>query len=241
MIRYDQYRIFGQMVTRHSIEPQDRETRILDAAAALVLHYGLDKTTVDDIAREAGVSKGAVYLHFKSKDDLMEALILRETWAYIDEMVAEVNADSMGGTLVNMLKHALTSLAKRPLMRALYNRDMRVLGDYIRRRAPDFQAQRFLINKDFTAAMQKAGLVRADVDAKQISYLFSVVGQGYLTMTPDILGAPLEPFDESLALMVDMLSLYLTPPNLADSDAGKHLLNTAIEQVRAMASRPKKE
>jgi len=38
-----------------------------------------------------------------------------------------------------------------------------------------------------------------------------------------------------------MLSLYLTPPNLADSDAGKHLLNTAIEQVRAMASRPKKE
>ncbi len=243
VIRYDQYRIFGQLVTRRSIEPQstDRANRILDAAAALVLHYGLDKTTVDDIAREAGISKGAIYLHFKSKDDLMEALILRETWAYMDAFMIDMNSDPMGGTLVNMFKHALTGLARRPLMRALYNRDMRVFGDYIRRRTPDYQARRFLLNREYIAAMQQAGLVRTDIDAEQMSYLFSVIGQGYLTLTPEILGAPLQPFDTSLALVVDMLSLYLTPPGLTDSDAGKRILNVMIEQVRAMMRNPDKE
>ena len=60
----------------------EREERILDAAAELFIHFGYDKTTVSDIASEAGISKAAIYLHFKSKDDLLEALILRETEAY---------------------------------------------------------------------------------------------------------------------------------------------------------------
>ena len=58
----------------------DREQRILDAAADLIAHFGYDKTTVDDIARRAGVSKGAIYLHFKSKDDLFEGLLTSNTF-----------------------------------------------------------------------------------------------------------------------------------------------------------------
>ena len=58
---------------------QERADRILDAASKLIVHYGYDKTTVSDIAREAGVSKGAIYLHWASKDDLFEALIFRES------------------------------------------------------------------------------------------------------------------------------------------------------------------
>ena len=53
----------------------ERETRILQAAAQLFAHYGFDKTTVSDIAREAGVSKGAIYLHFASKEELLERFL----------------------------------------------------------------------------------------------------------------------------------------------------------------------
>ena len=56
----------------------EREERILTAAAELFVHYGYDKTTVDDIARAAGVSKGTIYLHFAGKDDLLEGLVVRE-------------------------------------------------------------------------------------------------------------------------------------------------------------------
>lgn len=51
-----------------------RRSRILEVAARLVIHYGPAKTTVTDIAREAGVSVGAVYLEFPSKEQIVLAL-----------------------------------------------------------------------------------------------------------------------------------------------------------------------
>ncbi|MBN8620470.1 MAG: helix-turn-helix transcriptional regulator, partial [Anaerolineae bacterium] len=65
----------------------ERENRILDAAARLITHYGFDKTTVSDIAEAAGISKGAVYLHYKSKEALFEALIIRESETILEDML----------------------------------------------------------------------------------------------------------------------------------------------------------
>ncbi len=52
----------------------DKRDAILHAAWGLIRHYGYGKTTIDDIARKAGVSKGAVYLHFESKTEIMLSL-----------------------------------------------------------------------------------------------------------------------------------------------------------------------
>ncbi|HEV2580965.1 MAG TPA: helix-turn-helix domain-containing protein [Ktedonobacteraceae bacterium] len=40
-----------------------RAERLLDVAAALLVRWGYRKTTLDDVAREAGVGKGTIYLH----------------------------------------------------------------------------------------------------------------------------------------------------------------------------------
>jgi len=52
----------------------ERRRDILDAAARLFHHYGHAKTTIADIAREAGVAVGTVYLDFASKEDIVEEL-----------------------------------------------------------------------------------------------------------------------------------------------------------------------
>ncbi|MBS1713043.1 MAG: TetR/AcrR family transcriptional regulator [Armatimonadetes bacterium] len=44
--------------------------RILDTAAALFERYGYKKTTIEDIAQEAGIGKGSVYLRFESKEEI---------------------------------------------------------------------------------------------------------------------------------------------------------------------------
>jgi len=49
--------------------------RILDAAASVFARRGFGDARMDDVAGEAGVSKGGLYLHFKSKDDLFDALV----------------------------------------------------------------------------------------------------------------------------------------------------------------------
>jgi AcrR family transcriptional regulator len=48
-----------------------REELILEAADRLLARYGYRKMTIDDLAREAGIGKGTVYLHFRSKEDVV--------------------------------------------------------------------------------------------------------------------------------------------------------------------------
>src|SRR5882757_9813170 len=55
----------------------DKRSRILDAAQSLFLRYGVKRTALDDVVREAGIAKGTLYLYFDSKDALFAALAER--------------------------------------------------------------------------------------------------------------------------------------------------------------------
>jgi TetR/AcrR family transcriptional repressor of uid operon len=67
--------------TRTEDEPvQDDETRtrILDAAYALMLDFGMRRTTIEDIARRAGIGRPTLYRRFADKDAIVDAVIVRE-------------------------------------------------------------------------------------------------------------------------------------------------------------------
>lgn len=61
------------MVSRTKPREQ-RRSELLDAARELFVTKGVAGTSMDDITRQAGVSKGLFYLYFRSKDDLIGAL-----------------------------------------------------------------------------------------------------------------------------------------------------------------------
>src|ERR1043166_7319215 len=50
--------------------PRSTRDAILDATDKLLSLYGYKKMTIDDLAREVGIGKGSVYLHFKSKEEI---------------------------------------------------------------------------------------------------------------------------------------------------------------------------
>lgn len=54
-------------------EAAPKHASILDAAERLFLRYGYKKTTIDEVAQEAGVGKGTIYSYFKGKDELLLA------------------------------------------------------------------------------------------------------------------------------------------------------------------------
>lgn len=60
---------------RRRLPPEIRTTQILDAALAEFSERGFASTRIDDIAARAGLSKGGVYTHFRSKDAVLEALL----------------------------------------------------------------------------------------------------------------------------------------------------------------------
>src|SRR5262249_43295287 len=51
----------------------DKRQRILEAARKRFRYYGVRKTTMQEVARDAGVAVGTLYLYFKDKDDLLVA------------------------------------------------------------------------------------------------------------------------------------------------------------------------
>ncbi|MGV6876617.1 TetR/AcrR family transcriptional regulator [Pseudochelatococcus sp. B33] len=79
--------------------PETRSTELLDCAQRLFFERGYDHTTVNDIIREAGLSKGAFYHYFASKEALLEALaarLARDSLAELQPIVDAPSLDAVG-------------------------------------------------------------------------------------------------------------------------------------------------
>ena len=58
-------------------EAEERRNEILDAADMLFADKGFDNTSTSDILEKVGIARGTLYYHFKSKEDILDALIDR--------------------------------------------------------------------------------------------------------------------------------------------------------------------
>lgn len=67
--------INGKRISAMNEPRQDNRERILDAANRLFYIKGYNQTSFADVADEVGISKGNLHYHFRSKDDLLEAII----------------------------------------------------------------------------------------------------------------------------------------------------------------------
>ncbi|HLY29433.1 MAG TPA: TetR/AcrR family transcriptional regulator [Ktedonobacterales bacterium] len=65
---------------------QEREQLILQAAEELLIENGYHETSIDQIATKVGVSKGTVYLHFQSKEELVMALFERDRKQFLQSV-----------------------------------------------------------------------------------------------------------------------------------------------------------
>ena len=79
------------MSRRNGVVPNDNEAaqaHFLDAAEACIERYGINKTTMEDIAKEAGVSRPTVYRHFADRETLILAVVMRRARSLITKAQA---------------------------------------------------------------------------------------------------------------------------------------------------------
>lgn len=89
---------------------EDRPDEVLDAALGLFVENGYAHTSVAQIARAAGISKGAVYLYFPSKQAILEGLVRRAVTPVAVRVVAR--ADLAGGDMRATLTTVLKGIAE---------------------------------------------------------------------------------------------------------------------------------
>lgn len=211
-----------------------REQRILDAAVELFVHYGYDKTTVDDVARKAGVSKGAIYLHFKGKDALFEGLLLREMLAYQERWLNLLDADPKGGTIGGMYKNVLYALSGSDFMMAAFAQDSRILGSYLRKPDNLFRRnkQHQAIRSEFIKLMQQAGAMRQDVDPQVTAHIMHMLAYSLVAIHEIIDAESVPPTEAIIEGIADMMDRALTPEDGGNSEVGKAIVRQIVEAAR---------
>lgn len=110
----------------------DTRTRILDATLRAASRLGLARLSMDDVAREAGLSRQAVYYHFASRDELIAATILREEQAFLDGMVRETRDHTeLEDALRAAIRAALVAAREHPLLDRLLATEPEVLLPFL--------------------------------------------------------------------------------------------------------------
>ncbi len=159
--------------------------RILDAAGQCFATNGFAKTTVEEIALRAGVSKALVYHRFRSKEEILEAVLERT----LDEWQAAgrwriAEGDSVVDALARMHRAALAWVRANPVVGALFSLEPMVLHsvgeESVRRRMEEFRAE-------LVAAIEggiESGELRADLDPERVA---DVVRLQYLALVEQVL------------------------------------------------------
>src|SRR6266513_2109979 len=99
-----------------NIEVQDNAKRrqIIDGARAVFLARGFDAASMGEIARQAGVSKGTLYVYFDSKEALFEAIVEEECQAQAEQVFALDSNDHDVEAVLTRLGYAFVRFLCRP-------------------------------------------------------------------------------------------------------------------------------
>ncbi len=216
----------------------ERQQRILEAAAKLIAHYGYDKTTVSDIAEEAGISKGAVYLHYKGKEELFDALIIHEGMKMLDVLMQRVEADPDAGSIFALYQHAMVATYSSPLVLALMRRDSKVIGDMARRmNGKQFSVDSNFIQHELVKQLQAANVIRPDLEPHVVAYVLSLVKSGFLVVNEFLPPQEVLPLDEAGRAVGELLERGLAPEGGGDKKAGKAAMENVLHLTRDVLSK----
>lgn len=214
----------------------ERAHRILDAAAELILRWGYDKTTVDDVAQQAGVAKGTIYLHWKTRDALFAALLRRERVLLLEEVRA-----AAPGTLREVLRGLAEALLRRPLMRALLLGDAEVLGR-LGKQKQDSVTTPVLTSafETYLGALAEVGAVRPDRTYAEHLAVVSSVLYGFLFtqgLLPESARIPDDRLPELIADTADRAIGAGAPADRAAADTVAGATQVYLDAVEDVARR----
>jgi AcrR family transcriptional regulator len=215
-------------------ENDERRQQILNVAAAVIIRQGYDKTTMNDIADEAGLSRSTVYVYFNGKEELFEALVFREFLHYGQTWAEYIEADPRGGTIGGIYRAVLFAINSRPFMAAMMRRDRRIIGSYLRKPDNLFTSmQSSSFSTDFLRALQEAGTVRKDVDPVMTAHIMDTLSFGQLTIGDFRAPDEVPSYDNTMEAIGEMWDRLLTPEDGGNSEAGKAVIRQLATQSRA--------
>ena len=208
--------IFTNLVTERNLSnlpkafsEQEKEIirqQLLDKGKSLIEKHGIRKTSIDEIVEAVGISKGAFYLFFESKEELFMA-ILEQLETNFRQRVFDFTISSKEDAqqlLSNLLKEALITWEEYPLLKGLSMADYQ----YLARKLPPQRIQAHATRddefvKDFIKKIKREGItVKASphIVSNLMTSLF------FLSLHRDDLGR--DDYMETMQVLADLIARY---------------------------------
>jgi AcrR family transcriptional regulator len=157
------------------VREESRE-RILAAALALFARQGYERTSIREIAREAGISQGLMYNYYAGKDELLGAIFARRM-AAAREAFSLAPAEAPPGERIERLIRKSLALVGRDVEFWRLSYSLRMQPSVLRGGAEEIRAWSESLRREIEAVLAAAGVADAGVEAAVLFALIDGVAQ----------------------------------------------------------------
>jgi AcrR family transcriptional regulator len=197
------------MATRPARDPEPAADRtrdgIVEAARRRFLRFGVPKTTMDEVAREAGCSRTTLYAHFRNMEDLYGSLLDQDAERFIrDASDAVENESTTGRKIRRIIEITRSSYARNQVLRMAFTADAEmslvgVASVYSR----DQETRIIALLRQVLEEGIREGSIRP-VDPERVAYLMFHLGT--VLVEREVSDAADFDFDEILGVMDDVFA-----------------------------------
>ena len=205
----------GRVTLREQRKGETR-SRILEAANGVFARRGYEAATVEEIATDSGVAKGALYGHFAGKEDLFRTILLEHVRRRAAETAARLEPGlSVRQSILLIIEASWSTCRADPIWSPLFMEFLALAGrnEWGRNALGALFDHCSAALADFLSDAKRAGLVRPDLDVHRAARLMLAVNDGFMLQwqaQPD----KVDP-EQFLGPMADMIAGYLTADQAA--------------------------
>jgi AcrR family transcriptional regulator len=189
----------------------EARTRILDAARDQFSRMGIQRSTMEDVARRAGVSRITVYRRFANKDVLVEHVVRREFRRYFDQFLIDIEqAETVADRVVLGFVSSLRAIRRNPLIGGLMSAEPTlVVSSMVSDDGRTLATVRAFVAGQLRRE-QRAGNVNDDLDIDLVAEMMVRVSASFLAIPSHVVD--LDDDEQIAAVARRFLVPMLTPP-----------------------------
>ena len=178
------------MARRTKAEAARTKLRILKSALDLFVAKGYERTTFEDVAERIGLSKGAVYWHFKSKPELLTELVVRMTKMHTDELGRMLSEPTSLEELRLHFVHRADLIIQKPANRKFFRMMTRLDWSAskfapVKCRISQLENNIFAVIERTLEKLQQCGEVKKNVDVAMTTAILGAMWLGLIKVRTD--------------------------------------------------------
>jgi AcrR family transcriptional regulator len=169
----------GRVRSTTEEEKRQRRNMILEAAEKRLRRFGYSKTTMEEIAGDAGISKGTIYIYFKNKEEIFAELLGKEASDMERVIYAQIRDEADAVKQLKMIfTNSVEYLKRHPFLFSTLRRDVEMVSPRLIKHIFSIQDRLVSVIEDYVRRGIKNGEI-ADYNPKLLAYILYKVFEAF--------------------------------------------------------------